>query len=68
MTVLANYIKTVQMAFFPLAPLLGSSLLYGSTGLINQILDLSQAVGLRERGISSPTHRTTQTQKNADTH
>jgi hypothetical protein len=39
---------------FPLAPLLGSSLTYWSTGLSTQFLDHSQAVGLLGRVISSP--------------
>jgi hypothetical protein len=39
--------------FFPLVPLLGSSLTYWSTGLITQFLDLSHAVGLLGRVISS---------------
>jgi hypothetical protein len=39
--------------FLPLAPLLGSSLLYWSTGLVTQFLDRSQAVGLLGRVISS---------------
>jgi hypothetical protein len=42
------------MKFFPpLASLIGSSLPYWSTGLITQFLDLSQAVGLLGRVISS---------------
>jgi hypothetical protein len=39
--------------FFPLAPSLGSSLPYWSTGLITQFLDLSQEVGLLGRVIGS---------------
>jgi hypothetical protein len=39
--------------FFPLAPLLESSLPYWSTGLITQFLDLSQAIGVLGRVISS---------------
>jgi hypothetical protein len=56
---------------FSLAPLLGSLLPYWSTGLITQFLDLSQAVGLLGRVISSSqglylntgqhTHRKTRT-------
>jgi hypothetical protein len=42
-----------QFNFFPLAPLLGSSPPYWSTGPITQFLYLSQAVGLLERVISS---------------
>jgi hypothetical protein len=42
-----------QVIFFPLASLLGSSLTYWSAGLITQFLDLSQAVGLLGRVVSS---------------
>jgi hypothetical protein len=46
--------KFVQCSkFSPLAPLFGSSLPYWSTGLITQFLDLSQAVVLLGRVISS---------------
>jgi hypothetical protein len=57
--------------FFPLAPLLWSSLPYWSTGLITQFLIFSQAVGLRGRVTSSSQglylNRGQHKQKNADT-
>jgi hypothetical protein len=43
----------LSLYFFPLAPLLGSSLPYWSTRLIAPFLDLSQTVGLLGRVISS---------------
>jgi hypothetical protein len=49
-----RYLKTVESSILSLlAPLLGSSLPYWSTGLITQFLDLSQAVGLPGRIIIS---------------
>jgi hypothetical protein len=49
----SNYKYGPSPIFFPLAPLLGSSPLYWSTGLITQFLDLSQAVWLLEWVIRS---------------
>jgi hypothetical protein len=43
----------MHVSFPPLVSLFGSSLAYWSTGLITQFLDLSQAVGLLGRVISS---------------
>jgi hypothetical protein len=48
-----HYHWTLEFIFFNLVSLLGSSLLYWSTELITQFLDLSQAVGLLGRVISS---------------
>jgi hypothetical protein len=49
----SSFMLLLYIFFFPLAPLLGSSLPYLSTGLITQFLDLSQAAGLLGRVIIS---------------
>jgi hypothetical protein len=71
--VLSSKPPTRNGIFFPPASLLGSSLPYWSTGLITQFLDLF--AGGRTPWTSNelvgrplPKHRTTQTQKIADTH
>jgi hypothetical protein len=51
----------------PLTPLLGSALPYWSTELITQFLDLSHAVGLLGRVISSSRGDNTNTEKGGHT-
>jgi hypothetical protein len=58
---LKGKITILYIFFFPLAPFLGSSFPYWSTGLTTQFLDLSQAVGLLGRVITLPKHRKTRT-------
>jgi hypothetical protein len=65
--------SSVMQLPFPLAPLLGNSLPYWSTGLITQIsLSFTGGrtpwTGYQLVARPLPKHKTTQTQKNADTH